>query len=165
MPVQLTYDIETPIGVDGQRIEAYGLGFAITGIAETVAIRAGKLCVFDTAAGRAQKAVKLPTATGEVTTVLTVAGLSLWDPTYPEPPYPIGQALPIMRKGRIAIAAETALAVHTNPFVRFAVGPGGTVLGALRNDADTASAVAAPYLHVVRASTAAGDIAIVEIDL
>ena len=165
MPGQLTYEVEGPIGVDGQRIEAYGLGFVITGIAEAAALPAGKLVVFDTAGGRTDKAVKAPSATGQVTTVLGVAGITLWDPTYPEPPYPIGQALPVIRKGRVAIAAETALAIHTNPFVRFAAGAGGTVLGALRADADTATAVAAPYLHVVKASTAAGDIAIVEIDL
>jgi hypothetical protein len=165
MPGQLTYEVEGPIGVDGQRIEAYGLGFVVTGIAETVAIPAGKVVIYDTGAGRTDKALKQPSTSAMVTTVLGVAGISLWDPTYPEPPYPIGQVLPVIRKGRVAIAAETALAIHTNPFVRFGVVGAGTLLGALRNDADAGNAVAAPYLHVVKASTGAGDIAIVEIDL
>jgi hypothetical protein len=69
-----------------------------------------------------------------------------------------------MRKGRIAIAAETALAAHTNPFVRFTVGAVGTLLGALRADADTGKAVAAPYLTVVTGA-AAGGVAVVEINL
>jgi len=164
MPVQLTYEVEGPIGVDGQKIEAYPSAIA-TGVAEAAAVPVGKVVVYDTGAGRTLKAVMQPSTTAQVTTLVGVAGLAMWDPTYPEPPYPVGQALPVMRKGRMAIQPETPLTVHTNPFVRFGLVGAGTVLGALRNDADAGNAVAAPYLTVVKGSTGAGDLAIVEIDL
>jgi hypothetical protein len=69
-----------------------------------------------------------------------------------------------MRKGRFAVVGETALAVHTNPFVRFGLVGAGTILGALRSDSDAGNAVAAPYLTVV-VGAAAGGVAVVEINL
>jgi hypothetical protein len=164
MPVQTVYQVEPPIGVDGQRIENYPSAIA-SAIAEAAALPAGKIVVWDTDPGRTERAVRLPTAAADMSIDTKIAGFTLWDPTYPEPPYPVGQVVPIMRKGRIAIAAETALAAHSIPFVRYAAGAGGTVLGSLRNDADTTTAFSLPGLVVVHAAAAAGDIAVVEIDL
>jgi hypothetical protein len=161
--MQLTYQASTPLGIHGQKIEGWPSAID-TGLASAAVIPAGVIVIWDAAAGRAPESVKAPAVTGDITTLILVAGLALWDPTYPEPPYRIGSSIPIMRKGRFAIAAETGLNAHTNPFVRFATGPGGNVIGSLRNDADTASAVAAPYLTVV-SGAATGGIAIVEINL
>jgi hypothetical protein len=161
--MQLSYPATPVIGVHGQHIEGWPSAIA-TGIAQAAVVQVGCVVIFDPTAGYDPHAIKAPAATGDVTTTLGVAGITMWDPTYPEPPYRMGAFVPVMRKGRIAIAAETALAAHTNPFVRFTVGAPGTLLGALRNDADTAKAVAAPYLTVV-IGAAAGGVAVVEINL
>jgi hypothetical protein len=161
--MQLTYPVNPVIGVHGQRIENWPSAIA-TGLASAAIVNVGVVVVFDTAAGRDPKSVRAPATTGEVTTLTGVAGITLWDHTYPEPPYRVGASLPVMRKGRIAIVAATALVAHTNPFVRFAVVGAGTILGELRNDADAGNAVAAPYLNVI-VGAAAGGVAIVEINL
>jgi hypothetical protein len=161
--MQLSYPANPVIGVHGQRIENWPSAIA-TGIAQAGVVQVGCVVIFDATAGYDPHAIKAPALTTDVTTLLGVAGITLWDPTYPEPPYRLGAFVPVMRKGRIAIAAETALAAHTNPFVRFTVGAVGTLLGALRADADTGKAVAAPYLTVVTGA-AAGGVAVVEINL
>lgn len=161
--MQTSYDLEAPIGIEGQKIEAYPSA-VVTGIAEAAAVPVGKLVVFDTAAGRADKAVRVPAATGDVTGA-AVVGVTMLDPTYPEPPYRQYTTLPVMRKGRILLASETTLAKGVHPFVRFAAGAGGTVLGSIRSDADTASAVEAPYLTVITPATTAGGLCVIEVDL
>lgn len=163
MPGQLIYNYEHPIGVHGQLIENY-LHAAVTGLAVATAIPVGVVVCYDTTAGKPPKAVRSPAATGDVTTLNGVAGITQWDPSYPEPPYRIGALLPVLRKGRIAIISETALASHTTPFVRFALVGAGNILGGLRADADAGNAVAAPYLTVVQGA-AIGGVAIVEINL
>lgn len=154
---------DQPLGIHGALAEAYPHAH-VTGLASAGIINVGTLAIYDTTAGLDPKSVRAPTATGQVTTLLGVVGLVRWDPTYPEPPYRVGASLPIMRKGRMYIQAETALVAHTNPFVRFVAGAGGTILGSLRGDVDGASAVAAPYIQVI-VGAAAGGISIVEISL
>ncbi len=161
--MQTTYDIDAPIGVEGQKIEDVP-SETVTGIAEAEIINVGKLVVFDTAAGRADKSVRAPIATGDVTSDAAVVGLSMWDPTFPEPPYPQHKTLPVMRKGRMLVKSETIIAKGVHPFVRFAAGT-GTVLGSLRADADTATAVAAPYITTITPALTAGGLCIVEINL
>lgn len=161
--MQTVYSATTPIGVHGQKIEAWPSAID-TGLASSVVIPVGGIVVWDTAAGRDPASVRLPALTTEITTLLGVAGLAMWDQTYPEPPYRVGSSLPVMRKGRFACVAETALTIHTNPFVRFTVGAVGTLLGAIRNDADAGKAVAAPYLAVI-VGAALGGVAVIEIDL
>lgn len=160
---QLSYDLETPIGVDGQLIEGYPSSIE-SGIAQATVLIVGKLLSMDKTAGRADKAVRALAATGDVTTLAQVAGLAMWDPSYPEPPYRVGAVLPVMRKGRMLISPETALVKGTNPFIRFATGT-GTVIGSFRADADTATAVAAPYITVITAASGPGALCVVEINL
>jgi hypothetical protein len=161
--MQTVYDTETPVGIEGQKIEAYPSGI-VTGIAEGGAIPVGRLVVMDTTAGRADKSARLPAATGDVTNTNLVLGFSMLDPTYPQPPYAQYKTFPIMRKGRILLYSETAIAKGTRPFVRFAAG-GTSNLGAIRADADTATAVAAPYAVVITPVTTAGGLCVVEINL
>lgn len=172
--MQLSYDTEYPIGLEGQLIEDYPHA-TITGICQAAAMQVGKLAVFDATSGYSDKAVRAPAATGDVTTVPGVAGIVLLDPTFPfqtgfgapvaNSLYPQNRTCPILRKGRILLASETVLSKAIRPFVRFASGAGGTVLGSLRADADSASAVAAPYLTVITPATAVGGLVVVEINL
>ena len=160
--MQTQYDLDTPIGIEGQLIEAYPNGI-ITGIAEAGVINVGKLVIYDTTAGRNDRSVRAPASSGDVTGP-AVAGIAMWDPTYPEPPYRQYATFPVLRKGRILLACETILSKAIRPFVRFATGA-GTVLGSIRNDADSATAVAAPYLTVITPATAIGGLCVVEINL
>jgi hypothetical protein len=160
--MQLVYG-DQPLGIHGALAEAYPHGI-VSGLASAAIVNVGCVVVYDTAAGRDAKSVRAPATTGEVTTLVGVAGLALWDPTYPEPPYRVGASLPVIRKGRFYCVASTPLVSHTNPFVRFGLVGAGTMLGELRNDADAGNAVAAPYLTVI-VGAAAGGVAVVEINL
>jgi hypothetical protein len=160
--MQLTYG-DQPIGIHGALAEAYPHAVA-TGLASGAIVNVGCVAVYDTAAGRDPKSVRAPATTGEVTTLVGVAGLALWDPTYPEPPYRVGSTLPVIRKGRFYCVAATVLVAHTNPFVRFGLVGAGTMLGELRNDSDAGNAVAAPYLTVI-VGAAAGGVSVIEINL
>jgi hypothetical protein len=155
--------IDQPIAIHGQRIEGYPSAH-VTGRALTAPIQVGTLAIYDTAIATEPRAIVAPASSADVTTLESVVGLVLWDATYPEPPYRINALAPVMRRGRIAIVAETALAAGTNPFVRFTVGSPGTMLGALRNNDDAGNAVAAPYLRVI-VGAAVGKPAIVEVAL
>lgn len=171
--MQLSYSADYPIGIEGQLIEDYPHA-TITGICQAAGMQVGKLAVFDATSGYSDKAVRAPAATGDVTTVPGVAGIVLYDPTFPfqsgfgapvaNSIYPQNRTCPILRKGRILLAAETVLSKAIRPFVRFASGS-GTVLGSIRADADTATAVAAPYLTVITPATAVGGLVVVEINL
>ena len=57
-----------------------------------------------------------------------------------DPLYQVTDAVPVMKKGRVAVEVEEAIADGDGVFVRVAVGTAAT-LGAFRNDADTATAV------------------------
>lgn len=57
--------------------------------------------------------------------------LQLWQPN---------SLIPVVKRGRIWVIVEQAVALTDTPFVRFAAGAGGSQLGAIRKDADTASA-------------------------
>jgi len=160
--MQLSYDSDTPVGVEGQKIESYESA-AVTGTAEAGTVPVGKLVVMDTTAGRSDKAVRSPTSSGDITGP-AVVGVTQWDPTYPEPPYRQFALFPVLRKGRILLKSEDAVAKGTRPFVRFASGAGGNVLGSIRSDADGATAEAAPYLTVITTAPAGG-LCVVEVNL
>jgi hypothetical protein len=145
--MQTTYPANYDVGIEGQKIEGYPSAI-VSGIAEAGAIKVGKVVIYDATATRNDKAIKAPAVTGDITGPAAY-GVTLWDPTYPFDggDYKQYASLPVMRKGRIWLKSETAQVKGTNPFVRFATGT-GTVLGSIRNDADTATAVAAPWLRI-----------------
>jgi hypothetical protein len=73
-------------------------------------------------------------------------GIALIDPTKGSPRdgltvpgYKSGDVVRVLRRGRVCILAEEALAVGDTLFVRYATGT-GTQKGAFRNDADTTTA-------------------------
>jgi hypothetical protein len=164
--MQTTYDLDYPVGVEGQKIEAYPSGI-LTGLAEAGIILVGKIVTMDTANGRNDKAAKHPT-TAAMITGAGALGVAMWDPSYPEPPYAQYKAFPIMRKGRLLMVCETTIAKGVHPCGRFAVGT-GTVLGALRADVDTVSSadtcVAVPWLTIVTPCTSVGGLCEVEVNL
>lgn len=93
--------------------------------------------------------VVLPSTSGEITDGHGL-GVAVADVSHQEGPtlgvnqYAIGEAVPVLRRGRIHVIVEDAVtAVGTPAFVRFASGATAN-LGAFRTDADTATAVAFP---------------------
>lgn len=58
------------------------------------------------------------------------------------PQYAALEAVPVLRKGRVWVTCEQAVTPADSVFVRYAAGAGGSQLGSVRKDVDTASAVA-----------------------
>ena len=71
---------------------------------------------------------------------------------------PAGRQAEIVRRGQGYLNGEEAMALTDSVFVRFASGAGGTVLGSVRNDADSTTAVANANIRVERASTGPGPV-------
>jgi hypothetical protein len=85
-----------------------------------------------------------PVTTGAVT-ALPHGGIAMRDPNLASASggYAIGDAMTVMVRGRAFVVTEETVVVTDTPFVRFATGT-VTTLGGFRNDADTATCVAAP---------------------
>lgn len=118
-----------------------------------------------------QLAVKAPALAADVTTVGAQLGVVVADvaraqnPAFPNPMYPQYASVPLMRKGRIYVAAETAMLDGSNPFVRFAAN-GLLLPGNFRNDADTGKAIQMPVGQaIVRGTTTGAGFAVIELDL
>jgi hypothetical protein len=110
----------------------------------------------------------VPTATADVTA--RPRGIAVKDESRRGPQsgfpggYELGDSVTYVKRGRVWVAVEGAVAQDSSAFCRFAAGGGGTVLGAWRADADTATAVAFPTA-VFRTSTTGAGFAIVEVNL
>lgn len=112
----------------------------------------------------------LPQATGDITTVGSVAGIALHTQFVEQSVggtnnlgYDPQSSMNVLRKGRAYVQVEDAVVKGGLPFVRF-VAAASEQLGAFRSDADTSDAVALPNARFVT-SAGAGELAIVEINL
>lgn len=110
----------------------------------------------------------VPTATADVTA--RPRGVAVKDESRKGPQsgnvggYEIGDPMTLLKKGKIWVPVEGAVAQDGSAFCRFADGAGGTAEGAWRADADTATAVAFPTA-VFRTATGAAGFAILEVNL
>ena len=77
--------------------------------------------------------------------------------------YILGEAMSVLRKGRIYVQVEDAVTAGNDVYVRYVAGTGET-LGAFRSDADTSDAAVLPGAKY-RTSAAASGITIIEINL
>lgn len=113
----------------------------------------------------ADDAVKVPTTTGEVTasgvgfTMLNIAREPVADGSTTD--HAAGKGVSVVRQGKIWVLTETAMTYGQSVFVRFTANGGNTQLGKVRNDADTANAVAAPG-WTCRTTLGAAGLAIIE---
>ena len=103
-------------------------------------------------------------------TGLPFLGVTIYDPSkdvaWPPGttvPYPIGQAVSIMRKGRVWVWTEEAVTPASTPYCRYAAGAGGTVIGRFRASADTATAAAVPGARFMT-TAGAGSLVLLEIE-
>lgn len=73
-------------------------------------------------------------------------------------------ALSVLRKGRVYVKVENAVAAGDRGHVRYASGAGGTQLGAIRNAAVTNETIDATGQIIFITSASAGGLAIAEVD-
>lgn len=74
------------------------------------------------------------------------------------------QLMAVMRRGRVWVECEEAMGKADQIFVRHTAGAGGSIVGKIRNDADTASAILIPGARVVQPTTGAG-LCQIEVDM
>lgn len=162
MTVQTTYTVDHVRALAGEFVDSQRDSMKISKVA-LAAIDFG-LFVAKRAADAAETC-RAPGATGDVTTSGLLLGVAMKDQTRRTATggastsgYAIDDLVTIARKGVIWVTCEEAMAIGDSVFVRFAAGAGGTVLGAVRNDADTATCVAVPNgsCSVAVPSSAAG---------
>lgn len=70
------------------------------------------------------------------------------------PTYAIGSVPPILNFGYITVPVESNVTEGGSIFIRYGVGAGGSVLGAIRADADTATAVEIPTVKFAESALA-----------
>jgi hypothetical protein len=108
--------------------------------------------------GTIPQSCKVPTTSTEV---LQALGVVVWTASELPPAdtaandYAASTVVPVLDQGEIYVICEEAMATTDDVYVRFDTGT-GTQLGAIRNDADTATAQLLPNVRVVKASTGAG---------
>lgn len=159
MTVQTSYALDKALGLPGCVADTYPSGKDSK--LAVAAVPFGR-CVVRRAAETAEQC-NLPSASTDVTA--RPRGISVLDATRkPGTAYEANDAVTYLRKGRIWVEVEAAVAVDGDVFVRFAAGAGGTALGAFRGDADTATAVALPTAKFLTATSGAG-LALVEVNL
>lgn len=78
--------------------------------------------------------------------------------------YAANTPFPVLRKGRCWVQSEGALVEGTHPFIRHTAGAGGSVLGLLRADADTATAVQCTGITVLT-DCGAASLVLIEVNL
>lgn len=145
----------------------------LSAVAVAAALPYGILAVGDSTntVGFDQLASRAPAASSDITAgnllgVVVADQARAQNPGVSSAQYPQFAAVPHMRKGRIWVYAETAMADGSLPYIRFAAGAGGTVPGSFRNSADTATAAQPPAgSMIVRGTTTAAGYCCIELDI
>lgn len=73
--------------------------------------------------------------------------------------------MPVMKKGRIWVTVEDAVAAEAAAFVRFVIGVPGQVLGAFRSNVDGGNAAALPNAKFVTTQAVAGGLALLDLNI
>lgn len=161
--MQTTYSYNRVAGVEGAVAQGYPSAIVTGWVDETDGIKPGRFVRGTGTDGD----VELPDATGEVTAVGSLRGVSVLDfgrEALPNGVYADNEPLPILRKGRVFMVAEDAVTADTPVFVRFSVS-GSEELGRVRSDADGTDAVAAPGCSFVTSTTGNDELCVVEVNL
>jgi hypothetical protein len=161
--MQTSYDYEAPAAVLGLVTEDFHGSFRDTVIPQ-VAVKTGQLLTADKTPGKVRNAAKLPTTAEEITRPGAMGFVPL-DLTRDlgDQDWPLKRPIAVLRRGRIWLLAETAVARWTYPFVRFA-GVISNPAAVIRADADGANA--AQLLFAITLTDAdPGGLVLVEIDL
>lgn len=131
-----------------------------TGIANA-AIPFGRVVAWDTANG--DRLLKLPAASGDVTSLAAGVAYVARMEEYESGGYADGDDVNVVQVGRVYVNAEEAVAKGAPVYVRYAAGT-GTLLGEVRNDADTATCALLPGARFGETISAPGPV-MIEINL
>lgn len=160
--MQTSYSVQAPEALLGLMTEDFTR--YVDSVIPQTAVKIGKMLTADKTAGLVRNAAKLPAAAADITKPGAM-GIVPWDQSREGgSDWPIKRPTPVMRRGRIWVLAEGAIARWTHPFVRFASGAGGTELGSFRGNADTATAAECPFVLALT-DAEAGALVLVEISL
>ena len=97
--------------------------------------------------------------------VAKAVGVLVYDPFVVSPSsssydYTAADIATVIEEGEVWCVAEAGLAIGDQPYARFATGDGGTQKGALRADADTATAALLPNARVIAVTTGLAKISV-----
>ena len=153
---QLSYSIDQAVGFEGLQADA-GIATDVMSFSNAAAALIGKFACRDTA----DNSMKHPAAATDVTDQKDQLGVvihthALESSASGDPQYPLKSAVPVLTKGRVWVKVEEAVTPDSDVYVRFAVGT-GSVLGAFRASADTATAALLPNARARYRSTAAAN--------
>lgn len=152
---QTSYALRTAVGIPGE-LSCPVQHAVLDSKINALAMPAGIFVVYDTL----PDAVRVPAATGEVTGALGCGfvkkDIAIERQQGQTVDYPAKSGVTVMRRGRMLVTCESDCALGGDVFVRFVAGAGGTQLGAVRKDADTASAVKLPGAKFLRVLAAGG---------
>jgi hypothetical protein len=146
MTVQTTFVIDKPRAIAGMLADSGDTDKGTKLATSVIPFGVGVVKRASPADGVEQCGV--PTATADVTA--RPRGIAIHDVTRRGPQgglaggYEIGDPVSYLKQGRIWVVVEGTVTQDSAAFCRFAAGAGGTILGAFRADADTATAVAFP---------------------
>lgn len=155
MPVQTSYDLTHKDGFVGQ-VADLQIANVFTKVAEVAVSFGLAVC-----RGTADNQGTLATATGGKFLGLAVRTVTGTADTNGTRTYAIGESLNLIDEGTIHATCEDGCVPGDAVFFRHTAGAGGTVIGALRTDVDTASADAIPNA-TWESTTTAGSIGIVK---
>lgn len=153
---QLTYSLRVTSALAGMLVDPDDDGLMVESKINAAVLSAGLAVARDAA----DDAVKVPAAAADITanfmgiTIRDVAREPVADGSTTD--YAAGKGVSILTRGRIWVSCETAAAKNGNVFARYAAGAGGSVLGSIRNDVDTASAAQVPNARFDSTIGAAG---------
>jgi hypothetical protein len=165
--MQLSYDLNAPEAVLGMMTEDFTR--YVDTVIPQVGVKTGVLLTADKTSGKVRNAAKLPAAAGDVVkpSAMGIVPLDVMRDIIPASDgtdWPALRPCPVLRRGRIWVLAESAVARWTYPYVRYASGAGGSSLGGFRADADTSTA--AQLTNAIYLTDAdPGALVLLEIDL
>lgn len=161
--MQTSYDSLAPEGLLGLMTEDFTR--YVDSVIPTTTVKIGKLLVADKTAGQPRNKAKLPALATDITVKSNLLGVVPWDQSREGGvDWPASRPTPVLRRGRIWVTAESAVARFTPAFVRFASGAGGTELGSFRADADSATAAECEWATFLTDATA-GSLVLLEVSI
>lgn len=159
--MQTAYAINLVIGAEGQLADdSHNDVLSFIG---TVDVPMGKVVAKDSSGDFMGK---LPTSAGDILEGVALRAQVVQPNTIPGGlnVYPAGgPAISVLHIGRVLVKPEQAMVPGDAVFVRFAAGAGGTVLGSIRKDADSASAVAWPKAKILSTVDSASGLCVLEV--
>lgn len=177
-PILLESTVDGPDG-DFTYADSAGTGTLVetTLVAQSAALSVGKYVCLDerrTLGGAEDYAIRAPRQATDITggrglgiviEEFDLEQLPVTASTYSTSlTLPANQVLNVLHKGRCLVKVEAAVSKGGYAFARFASGAGGSVLGAIRGDADSASAAQIPNGARFLTSADANGLAVVEVN-